>query len=811
MSDNYLLQTIPQLTKLRETVPAAQGVAITKLIEAVSEKKPIPALKRIDLTKYEKNFLELSKLTIKELTQTFKKDLHIRPIIDILIIVYIRYASETKLIWSKQAPAVHVNKYLNQDKSFLRSQNQLKPIHQPKKLISEYVNGLRIMPAGSPYPGIYDIYKTPHVIEIVDNMSPYSECRNCAVKKSVQNAFTTGVAENVIAYYIGERPTKILYMTGTNNLLSKFVKGRLQPLIDSCGFQKLIFSQSTKKHNRNTGDTATYKEFIGGSLTLGSFQSSADMRQESSQIALGDEIDLIESQMHTGEGNPLDVRDGRLEAYGDRGKTMDFSTPREYGNSLIDIQHDRGDQRKYMVACPMCGKHQYLSQGDEKSNYGLKGDYTAGRLVQGYYLCYHCHDAIFEPSKNKMLANGYWLPSISNPPDKHFRSYHSPAFYSPSGMISWTKMRKKYDKAEKEGDDGMRSYTNLYLAESFEPTGERPDIKSVIEIRSKYKSGTVPAGILYLSMAADVQRGADKWKKYTNEQIHKLAYDLTKKKDWKKLNALKLPRLEVEVIGHGKGYRTASIIYKKFYGQVTDHTSGAWKLFSDWRNETPEGLRFKREDGYPYPVGVIFIDSGWNPSEDLTNTVYNYCQPWGMTYAIKGTGTYKQDKLKMNDITTHKSSDIQRFKLTKSGEHPLVLIHGNYYKRWIYTNFKNSVTRVNDQPANTHITPADYPDSYFEALRAEKQKTNGDFHNPARKPNEALDLLVYNKAAFDFIVFNEILRLQEIAKHKNPNLALRLKKNDLAAKEKLKEVANYDIVIANMEEMLRRNAAEYFK
>jgi phage terminase large subunit GpA-like protein len=637
-------------------------------------------------------------------------------------------------------------------------------------------------------------------------MSPYSPVQGQAMKKGVQISCTT-IVENCIAYYWKERPVNQIYLSGTDDLLKDFEIERLTPLMTSAGL--VATSTEYKEKSKKTGDTTKRKDYYGGSLLMGSLQSGAMARSKTAQIMYSDEIDLVNVQMSSGEGNRLKVFDGRLVAFGERAKSFSLSTPREFGNSLIDLQYERGDKRKYMVPCPHCKKYQWLCLGDERSSYGLKGSYKAGILEMGFYLCFHCSEAIFEGHKERMLKNGFWKPSVEYPLIKNYRSYHLPSFYSP--FMSFTKMHQEHAEAEKEGDDGMRSFTNLYLGKSFEPTGERPDIKSVIEIRSKYKSGTVPAGILYLSMAADVQRGSDKWKKYTNEQIYKLAIDLTKKKDWKKLDALKLPRLEVEVIGHGKGYRTASIIYKKFYGQVTDHTSGAWKLFSDWRNETPEGLRFKREDGYPYPVGVIFIDSGWNPSEDLTNTVYNYCQPWGMTYAIKGTGTYKQDKLKMNDITAHRSSDIQRFKLTKSGEHPLVLIHGNYYKRWIYTNFKNSVTRVNDQPANTHITPSDYPDSYFEALRAEKQKTNGDFHNPARKPNEALDLLVYNKAAFDFIVFNEILRLQEIAKHKNPNLALRLKKNDLAAKEKLKEVANYDIVIANMEEMLRRNAAEYFK
>jgi phage terminase large subunit GpA-like protein len=301
-------------------------------------------------------------------------------------------------------------------------------------------------------------------------------------------------------------------------------------------------------------------------------------------------------------------------------------------------------------------------------------------------------------------------------------------------------------------------------------------------------------------MAADVQRGKDKHKNKTTEEIQAEVDELTKKKDFKKLDAQRYPRLEVEVIGHGRDYRTASIIYKKFYGKLTDHTSGAWKKFTDWRNENPEGLKFKREDGFEFPIQMIFVDSGWSPKEQMIDVVYNYCHPWDRMYPIKGAGTYKQDKQKMHDITSAMTSDVMRFKLSKSGEHPIVLVHGNYYKGWIYRNFQNTSTRINDQPPNSHITPADYPDSYFEALRAEKQKTNGDFWNPAKKPNEALDLLVYNKAAADFFIQDLIIRLQEQLKIKFPKL-----KNvrSMEVREKLNELANREIVTDQLEAQLR--------
>jgi len=497
------------------------------------------------------------------------------------------------------------NNYLDQDISFLLTQSDLFPTHQPEKLISKYINGKRVMPPGSPFEGIYDINKGPYVIELCDNMSPFSTVRHQALKKGVQ-IFATTIAENVIAYYIGERPAKIMYMTATDQLIEKFSNTKLDPLIDSCDLRHLIFSQTENIKSRKSGDKSNYKEFIGGTLALVSLQSPSGMRSESIKILIRDEITGAPRMLSTGEGDFLSVSEGRVQAFIENGgKIFDLSTPGLYGECLITEQYDQGDKNKHMVQCPMCEKYQWLCQGSEKSNYGLKGDYKAGRLIQGYYQCYHCRDAIFESSKIKLLESGRWEPMVEQN-DKHFRSYHLPSFYSP-GLATFTYIRKKYDQAIEKGDDGMRSYTNLYLAKAFQPTGESPKLDHVYELRSTYKSGTVPSGIMWLTMMGDVQRGRDIYKEHDNDDIEREVNKFNKSKDYKKLGGL--PRLEFEVMGHGASFRSASIIYKIFYGRVDDYTSGAWVKLTEWMNET--GLIFKRKDGFEFSLVTIFIDSGY--------------------------------------------------------------------------------------------------------------------------------------------------------------------------------------------------------
>jgi phage terminase large subunit GpA-like protein len=684
------------------------------------------------------------------------------------------------------------NKYHNQDIAFYRAQVAAMPTRQPEKLITKWITGKRIMPSNSPFPGIYDPYKTPYTIEIRDNMSPYSDVSGQAVKKAGQIGATTPV-EDCIAYYWKERPRDQMYLSGTEDLYKKFTIKRLGPLMESVGLEAA--PQQYSKKGRRTGDTTEIKEYRGGVLTMGSLGSTTPTRSDSVPIMYIDEIDAVDVNMKTGDGNILRVLDVRMATFGERAKSFSLSTPREHANSLIDIQYDRGDKRKFHVPCPRCGKTQWLCMGDEKSNYGLKGDTKAGILEFAYYLCYHCHDAIFESDKMAMLLKGVWLPSIERAPIKNYRSYHLPVFYST--MMNFTAVYQAYMEAIENGDDGMRSFTNLYLGKSFKPSGQRPSYKTVIEIRSKdnsYKSGIVPKDMLFLTTAADIQEGKQKYKKYTNDEIA-ATVEKIQAKDKESPQLREIPRIEVEVCAHGHNYRTASVIYKTFWGRINDKDSGAWLQLSKWIDETE--LTFKRKDGFEFHNQMLFVDSGDGKYTDL---VYQYCDARSMTYAIKGDKVRKEDKLHMYEIDNPQpGGNVRRVKLSKSGDYSIVLINTNYYKTFIYRNLEKGYGNHADQPGNTHITPCDYPDHYYKQLRAEEKKIDGSFHNRAQARNEALDLLVYNKAAADFFIDGIITADQDVYTRKQKAM-----RRPTPSKEKLHELANRGTVLNRLEGELRK-------
>jgi phage terminase large subunit GpA-like protein len=249
-----------------------------------------------------------------------------------------------------------------------------------------------------------------------------------------------------------------------------------------------------------------------------------------------------------------------------------------------------------------------------------------------------------------------------------------------------------------------------------------------------------------------------------------------------------MPRLECEVAGHGHDFRSASIIYKIFYGHIDNEATGAWAELRDWMIDTK--LVFTRRDGFKFQVQRTFVDSGDGMFMDAAIA---FCGGWAKTYPSKGRSELKQDKLKLGTLDAPTRMDFVRY-VEKDG---VIQIIVNYYKSHIYRKLKNKPdAQTGDQPANSHVTPTDYPDWYFKGLTIETQRKDGTFHNTAGGRNEPLDLLVGNMCASDhFIDGCKIIEIERF-KRLNPNLRL--------SAEQLRERFKRKVVLQLLENELKK-------
>ncbi len=599
------------------------------------------------------------------------------------------------------------------------------PSDLPTLKISEHAERYRVLPKGTPRPGPLDLSYTPYLVEIIDNMSPFSPVQRTVGMKAAQLGLTMG-SECVLCYYTGYYPANQLYISSAESTIEKWAASRLEPALDSYGYRDLIYSNDTRKGSRRSGDKAFSKEYFGMRMDMVSAQSASGLRSTDKRVLIRDEVDGAPKLLRTGEGNWMNVSYARTNSWGSRRKVLDFSTPTLEESSEINKAYLDGDQRKFFVGCPHCNKKQELKFKN------IHPIIEKEILQDATYACDICGVELYEYDKPKMLASGKWVATaISISPE--YRSYQISSLYSPMGMMSWKELYQHYLDALKD-PDGMRSFVNLYLGMPFKETGSRPKVENIIENRGVYKSGEVQEEVLFLTVSVDVQRGSEK--------------DLQNP-----------ARLEMEVLGHGLKFKTASVEYRVFDGAVDDAFDGAWEKLNQYVIDT--GFAYRRKDGIEFKPAIVFIDSG---DGNLTDVVYAFCQRWQNTFPIKGFSALKPGKAGKGDAQS--TTNFTRWKHKKiSEETTLYEISTNHYKTKVYRNLKIKRQDIDEQRPGFCNFPVDYSEKYFKMLTAEEKRTDGSFHNAKGRRNEALDCRVYALCAADVYLNSLVMRYRAVAKH----------------------------------------------
>jgi phage terminase large subunit GpA-like protein len=398
----------------------------------------------------------------------------------------------------------------------------------------------------------------------------------------------------------------------------------------------------------------------------------------------------------------------------------------------------------------------------DQANCGLKAETRAGEIIDVYYLCEHCGEPIHDADKmmmysdsprckrhpEKSLAPAHWEPTrkIADP---YSRSYSINSLYSPLGALTFTDVYKAKIKAEAEGPDAMRSFVNLHLGLPYRDTASRVKIDTVLNLRMEYAAGTIPAPVLFLTMACDVQRGSEK-------------------------DENNPPRIECEIMGVCKNRITYSVLYKVLYGDTDNEYGGAWAEFDKWIQET--GLVFTRTDGQRLNVVIAGIDSG-DAYEGRAEIVYSFCARYNNFLPVKGFFNLKtnEKKREKGDLP----GGFKRYRAARIGgaDGPSILeINTNHYKSALYSRLKIQREPGDQQKFGFCGFPRDYKDEYFLQLTGEEKKLSGEFV-PIRSRVEALDCRVYNLALEDFFLDNQVTVWRSFYQHKGYS-ALQLSRVD---------------------------------
>jgi len=362
----------------------------------------------------------------------------------------------------------------------------------PDLTVSEWADRHRKLSSrASAEPGQYRTVRTPYMGEIMDRLSPGDPTQRVVFMKAAQVG-ATEAGNNWIGFAIHQAPGPMLAVQPTVELAKRNSRQRIDPLIEE---SPELRERIKPARSRDAGNTMLSKEFAGGILIMTGANSAVGLRSTPARYIFLDEVDAYPASADE-EGDPVTLAEARSLTFAHRRKVFLVSTPTIRGLSRIERELEASDQRRFFVPCPHCDAMQWLKFDRLR--------WEKGRPETAEYLCEGCDGAIAEHHKTAMLEAGEWR-ATAEPEDPGTVGYHLSALYSPVGWLGWDRIARAWEAA-RGSDEAIKAFRNTILGETWVESGEAPDWQRLADRREAWKPGTVPAGGLFLTAGADVQK-----------------------------------------------------------------------------------------------------------------------------------------------------------------------------------------------------------------------------------------------------------------------------------------------------------------
>ncbi len=246
--------------------------------------------------------------------------------------------------------------------------------------------------------------------------------------------------------------------------------------------------------SRDGSNKILHKRFTGGHLTIVGANAPSGLASRPIRILLCDEVDRYPPSAGA-EGDPVKLARKRTVTFWNR-KIVLVSTPTLKGASRIETAFEESDRRRYWVPCPVCGHFQVLVWGRVRwdSNPEPKPD-------SARYECIQCNARWSDARRWQAIAKGEWRAEA---PFAGIAGFHLNELTSP--WVRLADMVRAFLSAKAAGDEAMKTFVNTSLGETWQESGEAPDWQRLYERRGGTRFGTVPAGALFLTAGADVQK-----------------------------------------------------------------------------------------------------------------------------------------------------------------------------------------------------------------------------------------------------------------------------------------------------------------
>lgn len=390
--------------------------------------------------------------------------------------------------------------------------------------VSEWAESYRFVSAdsGSPWPGKFEMARTPYLREPQDCLHPDHPARRVTLRWAAQLGKST-ILENWAGFIIDREPGSMMITLPTLEEAGKFNKIKLQPTIDASPCLKHKVKPVNSRDEQ--GSTTSFKKFAGGFIQIVNAGSAKGLQMVSIKYLGMDEITGYPKDAD-GRGSPRDQARARQKMYGDLAKECQMSTPGTDGDCEISDDFEAGDRRYLYVPCPHCRAFQTLNFDNMT---GRQGD------VAAHFKCLSCAKPIQNAHKHSIMRDAVWISTIPlddgsavpdmfaeseldlyrcNPCEGRCRklqpSYHLWAAYAPKETFDavWERWEVAQGNTTK-----LRTFMQQDLAEPYQPGVDVVDSEKIVDAAraEAVPAGIIPPGAALLISTADVQGYGIKW------------------------------------------------------------------------------------------------------------------------------------------------------------------------------------------------------------------------------------------------------------------------------------------------------------
>jgi phage terminase large subunit GpA-like protein len=383
---------------------------------------------------------------------------------------------------------------------------------QPERLsVSEWADEHRVLDNKvAAEPGRWRTDRAPYAREWMDSAST-KWVRRVTIMASTQVG-KTEAANNVIGYFVSQQPAPIMMVLPRADDAKVAQARRIVPMIDA---STALRAELTPRAHDVSQREIVFRRSI---VYFRAAQSPADLASVPVRVVLGDETDKWPSWSGR-EASPLALVRSRTNTFPRSYLVFLTSTPTTRGG-LITKEFEDGDQRRFYVPCPHCGRHQVLSWPNlhwDSERIQTAADMRLAR--EAWFDCVHCAKRIEQKDKARLLGGGIWVPRRCTVEDwvggdrerdrVEHRSYHLWAAYSP--WLDWWRLAASFLKAKAEGPAEMMDFTNSWLAEVWEDRLEHVGDEALHACVEQRAQGDVPEDVLVVTAAVDVQLDRLEW------------------------------------------------------------------------------------------------------------------------------------------------------------------------------------------------------------------------------------------------------------------------------------------------------------